>query len=106
MNLREYHAMKKASPNGTAGWPDPSTVTVNHNHTAYTTPDGVFPSVTRVLKVLGLGTNNLVAWSARVEREACLEAARECFNHESTTKQFMAQLEEAIGPAKAHQKQM
>lgn len=58
-------------------WPDPLSIPIVGGQ--YQTPDGRFPRVTSVLKVLGLGADMLQDWAARVEREACVDAAVETF---------------------------
>lgn len=73
---------QKPSP-GAAGmsWPDRSLVShlYDGRQRYYRTPDGVFPGTTTILKVLGLSTEALVGWSARMERRACLAAAAEAY---------------------------
>src|SRR3990172_8331262 len=88
-------------------FPDPKTCQIAPGRTRYyKTPDGNFPSVTTILKVLGLSTNALIAWSARVEREAILEACAEVYAEgtEGGPADFAAMVEARIGQAKQHQK--
>lgn len=80
-------------------------VTVNRTR-CYKTPIGHLPSVTTKLKVLGLGTNALVAWSANTERAAILEACAEVYAEgvDGGPADFAAAVEARIGHAKQHQK--
>lgn len=90
------------------GFCDPSEcVIVAGRSRKYRTPDGnVYPSVTTVLKVLGLGTEALIAWSARTERDAVLEACADVFAERDAQgpAEFAALVEMRIGKAKQHQK--
>lgn len=83
-------------------WPDPVVI----GSRGYKTPDGEFQRVTRFLKVLGLGTDALVKWSANEERKACLEACANVFSEgvEGGPAEFAAAVEARIGPARQHQK--
>ena len=60
-------------------WPTEKDVKVTSK--GYETPDGLKPRVTTILKVLGLGTEALIRWSADLERDAVLEAAGEVYAH-------------------------
>jgi len=88
-------------------WPNPADVPlvtvggVRH----YQTVDGTFPSVTTILKVLGLSTNALVAWSASREREAILEACADVYAEwdGGGPADFAGAVEARIGKAKQHQ---
>jgi hypothetical protein len=65
------------------------------------------PGVTTVLKVLGLSTNALIAWSANTERAAVLEAAADVFaegTHDDGPAGFIAAVESRIGKARQHAK--
>lgn len=96
-----------ALSNDFEAWPDPESIPlktiagVRH----YATPDGVYPSVTTILKVLGLSTNALVAWSAGREREAILEAVGDVYAEwdGGGPNDFVAAVEARIGKAKQHQ---
>lgn len=74
----------------------------------YRTPDGEFPSVTTILKVLGLATEGLIKWSANEERKAVLEACAEVFAEgvDGGPAEFADAVEQRIGKARAHQKQL
>lgn len=89
----------------TLEWPDPSTITIDSKQ-HYHTPDGRFPRVTKILKVLGLGTESLIRWSASVEREAVLAAVAEVLRGPTTDDKFIAAVEARLGSARAHQKQL
>lgn len=89
------------------GFPDPSVAPIIGGRSRrYRTPDGDFPSVTTILRVLGLGTEGLIAWSAREERKAVLEACGDVFSEgiEGGPGEFIAAVEERIGAARQHQK--
>ena len=65
------------------------------------------PGVTTVEKIIGTGTNALIAWSANTERAAVLEAAGDVFaegKHDDGPAGFLAAVEARIGKAKQHQK--
>lgn len=92
-------------------WPEPAAVPLFNKGRAryYRTPDGEFPSVTTALKVLGLGQEGLIAWSAREERKACLAAAADVFaedQHDGSPADFLARVEDRIGVARQHQRQI
>lgn len=73
----------------------------------YKTPEGDFPSVTTVLKILGLGTEGLIAWSGREERKIVLAACAEVCADENTPDapaEFVAAVEAHLGTARAHQR--
>lgn len=94
-----------------AAWPDPLAVPLFNKGRAryYKTPEGEFPSVTTALKVLGLGQEGLIAWSAREERKACLAAAADVFaedEHDGSPADFLARVENRIGVARQHQRQI
>jgi hypothetical protein len=87
-------------------WPDQN-ITIGRG--GYKTPDGEFPRVTAILKVLGLGTEGLIKWSANEERKAVLEAADAVHLKMSGgvwTKPFKETVLDEIGPARQHQKQL
>lgn len=87
-----------------APWPDPASVAIGTR--GYKTPAGNLQRVTKFLKVLGLGTDALVKWSANTERAAVLEAAGETFaagGHDGPP-EFIAAVEARIGPARQHQR--
>lgn len=89
-------------------FPDPSLapIVTRNRRRVYATPDGEFPSVTTINKTIGLGTEGLIAWSASLERAACLEAAVEVYaegDHEDGPSAFKAAVEARIGTAKQHQ---
>lgn len=83
-------------------WPDPLTIPIVGGH--YQTPDGRFPRVTTILKVLGLGADRLQDWAAEVQREADVEAAinvwmkGEC----DSPADFAAAMLEEVGAPLAH----
>jgi hypothetical protein len=94
-------------------WPEPNCTTYVNGAGGryYRALHGEFPvplpGVTTVLKVLGLSTNALIAWSAREERKAVLEAAADVFaegTHDDGPAGFVAAVESRIGKAKQHQK--
>jgi hypothetical protein len=90
-------------------WPDPASVVISSNHATYETPDGPMHGTTRVLKVLGLSTENLIRWAAGVEKSAALEAAAGLWSSASafqTGQDFAKAVEAAMGTARQHQKQM
>lgn len=90
-------------------WPDPASVVISSNHATYQTPDGVMHGTTRVLKVLGLSTENLIRWAAGVEKSAALEACSGLWSSASafeTGQDFAKAVEAAMGTARQHQKQM
>jgi len=65
------------------------------------------PGVTTVEKIIGTGTNALIAWSANTERAACLEAAADVFaegTHDDGPAGFVAAVEARLGKARSHQK--
>ena len=105
----------------TIAWPDDTTCKqVNVGRTRfYRTPQGLCPSVTTILKVLGLSREALIAWSATEERKATIEAAFKVYAHDSmvsaghpslvlarTATEWAASVEKEIGPAKQHLKLM
>jgi len=94
-------------------WPDPGCTTYCNGPGGryYKALHGEFPvplpGVTTILKVLGLSTNALIAWSANTERAAVLEAAADVYaegSHEDGPAGFLAAVEARIGKAKQHQK--
>jgi hypothetical protein len=101
-----------------AGWPaQGSTAYVSKKsgrHYRSTSGDfpGDLPGVTSVLKVLGLGTEGLIKWSASEERKACLEAAGKVYGDwnenglRAMPEGFVAAVEADLGPARSHQKQL
>lgn len=94
----------------TTTWPDPREITIDSRQN-YQTPDGKFPRVTRILKVLGLGTENLITWSAKVEREAVLAAVSATdrygwTNDDAGCEGYLSAIVDRLGSARAHQKQM
>lgn len=75
----------------------------------YLCPDGrVRPRVTTVEKLIGLGSEALVGWAARTEKEAVLEAVKACHGYAQgmTPEGFVATIEKHIGSAKAHIRKM
>lgn len=78
----------------------------------YKTPDGVFPRVTSILKVIGGDkVEGLIRWAATEERKAAFEAVVKTFDDmdnaaEWTGEEFCAAVESALGPARSHQKLM
>ena len=65
------------------------------------------PGVTTVEKIIGTGTNALIAWSANTERAACHEAAADVFaegTHDDGPAGFVAAVEARLGKARSHQK--
>ena len=90
------------------GFPDPHTIqiqTLRGGH-LYQTPDGSFWGATKILKILGLSTEPLISWAARVEREAVLEACAEVYAQgcDGGPAEFVALVEARIGETKQHQK--
>lgn len=95
----------------THSFPAPETLPIitKNRSRLYQTPIGLLPSVTTILQVLGLSKGALIAWSAREERKACLEAAAEVYaegKHEDGPAGFASAVEARIGHAKQHQKQL
>jgi hypothetical protein len=95
-------------------WPDPACTTFTNGpggryyralHGEFPTP---LPGVTTVLKVLGLSTNALVAWSANTERAAVLEAIGDVIcaggAPEDGPQGFINAVEAQLGKARQHQK--
>jgi len=85
-------------------WPEPTVVSIGPK--GYTTPDGVFPRVTSVLKAYGGSTDALVKWSANEERKAILEACSEVYAGPDPggPSEFAAAVEARIGAARQHQR--
>jgi hypothetical protein len=85
--------------------PEDAPIITKNRRRFYRTPDGDFPSVTTVNKVLGLAGEALIAWSANLERSACLEAATEVFANGDFDGPdgFRSAVEERIGTARQHQ---
>lgn len=97
------------NPTTLPGFPDPATApigTVNRQR-VYKTPEGDFPSVTTILKVLGLGTEGLIRWSANIERAAVLEAAAEVVagGFDGSPDSFLHLVEAKLGSSRQHQMQ-
>jgi hypothetical protein len=97
----------------TIPWPDAGCTTYcNGPGGRYYKPlNGAFPEplpgVTTVEKIIGTGTNALIAWSANTERAACLEAAADVFaegTHDDGPAGFVAAVEARLGKARSHQK--
>ena len=67
---------------------------------------GKLVTVTTVEKVLGLGVEGLISWSAKEERKACLEACAEAFAADLVEgpQQFADAVEARLGAARSHQK--
>jgi hypothetical protein len=94
-------------------WPDSGCTTYcNGPGGRYYKPlNGAFPEplpgVTTVEKIIGTGTNALIAWSANTERAACLEAAADVFaegTHDDGPAGFVAAVEAHLGKARQHVK--
>lgn len=88
-------------------WPKPSDVSSSSK--GYDTPEGFYPRVTSILKVVGTGTEGLIRWAADLERSAVLEAAGQVFDethHETDRETFLSRLQALVGPARQHQKKL
>jgi hypothetical protein len=95
--------LKSIAEHGT--WPDASQIPVGPK--GYKTPDGLFPRVTHILKVVGTGTDALIKWAANEERKACLEACERVLvttQRIMSPREFSATVESNLGPARQHQK--
>lgn len=106
LSLAEAKALVVSMPG-----PESCRLTTRGRRRCYTTPAGFLPSVTTILKVLGLGTEGLIAWSGRVEREACLAACGEQFaemdwSKETGPAEFVALVESRLGASRQHQKEI
>jgi PD-(D/E)XK nuclease superfamily len=70
----------------------------------------LYPSVTHILTAINKPA--LVPWAAKVEREACTEAAATLYEELDTTRQkfprswYLAELQARLGTVKAHQRTM
>lgn len=66
------------------------------------------PGATTVIKAaLGLSTEPLVSWAAKVEREACLEAAESVYGvtgPETPVAKFVQRVKDRLGETRQHQK--
>ena len=70
---------------------------------------GRLVTVTTVEKVLGLGVEGLISWSAKEERKACLEACAEVYAGDlapNGPQEFADAVESRLGAARSHQKQL
>mgnify|MGYP006274004467 CR=1 FL=1 len=87
-------------------WPSPDKVVTTAK--GYVTPDGPFPRVTTILKVLGLGSEALIRWAADLERTAVLEAAEHVYAHGSHggPEEFRAAVESQVGKERQHQRKL
>ena len=88
-----------------SNWPDPVVIKGQN----YLTPDGPFPRVTGCLKVVGLGTEGLIKWSANTERAATLEAAGTVYSDRVAASShdpsdFVPAVEARLGAARQHQR--
>jgi hypothetical protein len=73
-------------------------------HDEFPTP---LPGVTTVEKIIGTGTNALIAWSANTERAACLEAAMDVWASTPSFRDvvhFGQAIEAHLGKARQHVK--
>lgn len=89
------------------GWPGPITIANSRGAQRYKTPEGEFPRVTSILKVVGTGTEGLIKWSANEERKACLEAAGKIDRRQAASwsdREFVEEVEKRLGPARQHQR--
>lgn len=88
-------------------WPNPATVPIKGKGKSrrYLTPDGEFPGPTTILKVLGLSTEALIAWSANEEREAVLAAMVDVMarGHQPLGSLQLA-IRNELGKVRAHQR--
>jgi hypothetical protein len=85
------------------GFPDPRTIPIIRHR--YRTPEGDFPRVTTVLKVLGLGTDALMRWAAEIEKKSAVMAAVDVYaegKHGEGPAEFALAIEERLGSAKQH----
>jgi hypothetical protein len=110
--VREFKQANLIPPS-LGDWPD---LGPNHHvedrvdreeHRYYRTPDGVFPGVTTVLKVLGLSREGLINWAVNLEREACLAAAAYAYLEtcaDSSVSAFDAAMKDGLGAERAHQR--
>jgi hypothetical protein len=101
-----------------APWPAPgSTAYVSKpGGRHYKSMTGDFPDplvgVTSILKVIGLGTEGLIKWSANEERKACLDACGTVYGDWAkngirlSAGEFSMAVESNLGPARSHQKQL
>ena len=87
-------------------WPDAKLV--KSTSRGYNTPHGLLPRVTTILKVLGLGTESLIRWSADLERDAVLEAAGEVYarGEHLTPDEFTGQVKAKVGSVRQHQRKL
>jgi len=100
-------------------WPDPDSCTHAYDrsqsgdsHRYSRTPDGVFPGVTTVLKVLGLSKEGLIKWATNLEREAVLDQANEIYKRNRDRGPgeifdgdcFRGQVEAELVGSRAHQR--
>jgi hypothetical protein len=95
-------------------WPDPNSVTFCNapGGRHYKSLDGSFtdplPGPTTALKVLGLSTNALIAWSANTERAAVLEAVGDVICAGGIAgdgpQEFINAVEAKLGKARQHVK--
>jgi hypothetical protein len=103
----------------TIAWPAPDSCPhvydnfERESHRYYRCPDGVFPSVTTVLKVLGLSREGLIQWAVNLEREACLAAfvatVEQSIDHNgmvsvANSEAFARLVESKLGFERAHAK--
>lgn len=90
-------------------WPEGLQPSTKSGRRVYVVPGvGDMRSVTTVEKMLGIGTDALVGWAARTEKEAVLQAVREQFTWAQgmTGDAFVNQIEKGLGEAKAHIRKM
>lgn len=94
----------------TRPFPEPGCTTyVSHNgRRHYRALNGEFegdlPGVTSVCKLVGLGTEGLIKWSANLERSAVLLAAQEVYKSGLQFEDFAGAVEAKLGPARQHQR--
>lgn len=82
-------------------WPD--STQIKQGKSTYSTPDGEFPRITTVLRVLGLGKEYITNWAAAQEREAVIEAANRIYEGRTAARgKFPEAVKAGLGEAKAH----
>lgn len=74
----------------------------------YVTPDGIFPRVTTVNRIVGDGVEALIRWAADTERSACMAAAGEAFmlGKAGSPFEFVKEIENSLGAARQHVKKL
>jgi len=81
-------------------WPDNTSVIQKKN--SYVTPDGEFPRVTSINRVLGLGKEYIINWAAAQEREAVIESCMMAVGSGVELPELLDSIRSGLGGAKAH----